>query len=583
MAEGQVLLHNEAAGKWLHFRDPQQIIVSYKAEEVIAALKTIELLVQSHGWHAAGFLSYEAASAFDNALCARSAQDLPLLWFGLYPNAEEYELPKADFGAYALAEPVPTISQEEYSQAIERIKRYIKSGDTYQVNYTLRLKSCFCGDPFQLFLAMVQAQAAGYSAWIDTGRYAICSASPELFFHLEGDALMCKPMKGTVRRGRTLDEDTSLADWLYRSEKNRAENLMIVDMIRNDLGRVAELGSVQVPRLFEVERHPTLWQMTSTVTATCRKSFSEIMAALFPCASITGAPKIRTTQIIAELETAARGIYTGSIGFLTPNRTAQFSVAIRTAVVDRNTAQVEYGSGGGIVWDSACGDEYTEALLKSRVLTEQRPEFSLLETMLWTPDESYFLLDYHLRRLADSAKYFGFPADIVSVRKRLLARCSDFSVEPMRVRLLIDSNGRPEIQADPLCGVKGDRPVRIMLAREAVNSADIFLYHKTTYRQIYEEARNSCSDCDDVLLWNEREEITESSIANVVVKIGEDLFTPPRDSGLLAGTFREWLLETGQIRERILKVRDLDRSSKIYLINSVRKWQEAILCSQGCA
>jgi para-aminobenzoate synthetase / 4-amino-4-deoxychorismate lyase len=580
MAEAQVILHNEAAEKWLRFRDPRQIIVAYEVEEVVAALKSIELLVQSHGWHAAGFLSYEATSAFDNALCAHSVQDFPLLWFGLYPNAEEYELPKADFEAYVLAEPVPAISQEEYGQAIERIKRYISSGDTYQVNYTLRLKSCFRGDPFQLFLAMVQAQSAGYSAWIDTGRYAICSASPELFFHLEGDKLTCKPMKGTVRRGRTLDEDASLADWLHHSEKNRAENLMIVDMIRNDLGRVAEVGSVQVPQLFEVERHPTLWQMTSTVTATCRKSFSEIMTALFPCASITGAPKIRTTQIIAELEPSARGIYTGSIGFLAPNRMAQFSVAIRTAVVDRNTAQVEYGSGGGIVWDSACGDEYTEALLKSRVLTEQRPEFSLLETMLWTPGESLFLLDYHLQRLADSAKYFGFPANIECIRKRLLARCSGFSAEPMRVRLLVDSDGRPDIQADPL-GVEGDRPVRIMLAREPVNSADIFLYHKTTYRKIYEEARQSCSDCDDVLLWNEREEITESSIANVVVKIGDDLFTPPRDSGLLAGTFRKWLLDMGQIRERILKVRDLDRCSRIYLINSVRKWQDAILYSEG--
>jgi para-aminobenzoate synthetase/4-amino-4-deoxychorismate lyase len=581
MAEGQVILHDKAAEKWIHFRDPHQVIVAYEAEEVVAALMSIESLVQRHGWHAAGFLSYEAASAFDNALCARSSQDFPLLWFGLYPNAGEYELPKVDFDAYILAEPVPAISQEEYSQAIERIKHHIKSGDTYQVNYTLRLKSCFRGDPFHLFLAMVQAQSAGYSAWIDTGRFAICSASPELFFHLEGDNLTCKPMKGTVRRGRTLEEDMSLADWLHHSEKNRAENLMIVDMIRNDLGRVAEVGSVQVPRLFEVERHPTLWQMTSTVTATCRKSFSEIIAALFPCASITGAPKIRTTQIIAELEPAARGIYTGSIGFLTPNRVAQFSVAIRTAVVDRNMAQVEYGSGGGIVWDSACGDEYTEALLKSRVLTEQRPQFSLLETMLWTPDESYFLLDYHLRRLADSAKYFGFPVDIECVRKQLLARCSDFFAEPMRVRLLIDSDGRPEIQADPLRQVETSRPVRIMLAREPVNSADIFLYHKTTYRKIYEEARQSCSACDDVLLWNEREEITESSIANVVVKINEDLFTPPLDSGLLAGTFRKWLLDTGQIRERILKVRDLEQCSKIYLINSVRKWQDAVLCAPG--
>jgi len=478
-----------------------------------------------------------------------------------------------------MAEPIPSTSQAQYDDAIERVKAYIKSGDTYQVNYTIRLRSLFRGDPFHLFLAMVRAQSAGYAAWIDTGRYAICSASPELFFCLENDDLTCKPMKGTVRRGRTLSEDRSLADWLQHSEKNRAENLMIVDMIRNDLGRVAKVGSVHVPRLFEVERHPTLWQMTSTIKANCRKSFSEIMAALFPCASITGAPKIRTTQIISELEQTPRGIYTGCIGFLAPRRIAQFSVAIRTAVLDRSTAQVEYGSGGGIVWDSACKDEYTEALLKARVLTEQRPEFSLLETMLWTAEESYFLLDYHLRRLADSAQYFGFRVNIESMRTELLSRAAGFPGNPMRVRLLVAADGRPDIQAALLNRDNEDRPVRLMLAREPLHSAEIFLYHKTTYRKFYEDAQQNRPGCDDVLLWNERAEITESSIANVVVKIGEELLSPPIDSGLLAGTFRAWLLDHGKIREQVVRVADLGRCSKIYLINSVRKWKDAVLCS----
>ncbi|MBN1566769.1 MAG: aminodeoxychorismate synthase component I [Acidobacteria bacterium] len=580
-SQGQVILHDAAGDTWFRFRNPDQTIIASKIEEVVYSLKHIESLVQKHKWYAAGFISYEAASAFDSALHVHSISDFPLLWFGLYPEIETYKLSFPDFSAYALSELAPAISPSDYRRAIGHIKHYIQSGDTYQVNYTLRLKASFQGDPFQLFLAMVHAQSAGYSAWIDTGRYAISSASPELFFRLDGGQLTCKPMKGTVRRGRTLEEDTILAEWLFSSEKNRAENLMIVDMIRNDLGRVAEVGSVQVPILFEVEMHPTLWQMTSTVTAACRRSFAEIMAALFPCASITGAPKIRTTQIIAELETSPRGIYTGSIGFLAPDRRAQFNVAIRTAVVDRDSAQIEYGSGGGIIWDSASEEEYREALLKARVLTERRPEFSLLETLLWTPAESYFLLEYHLRRLAGSAKYFGYPLNINDLRKQLLTESSGYNRDPMKIRLLVHSDGGSEIQKDLIEERESNRILRIMLAQEPVDSADVFLYHKTTFRNIYENARRSCSGYDDVLLWNEREEITESSVANVVVKIGEGLFTPPQDSGLLAGTFRQWLLETGQIHERTIKIRELTDCSRIFLINSVRKWQDAVLCSQG--
>jgi para-aminobenzoate synthetase/4-amino-4-deoxychorismate lyase len=340
---------------------------------------------------------------------------------------------------------------------------------------------------------------------------------------------------------------------------------------------VAEVGTVKVPALFEVERHPTLWQMTSTVTANCLKSVSEIMAALFPCASITGAPKVRTSQIITELEPDRRGIYTGCIGFIAPNRSAQFNVAIRTAVVDRQSGQAEYGSGGGIVWDSASSDEYSEALLKARVLTEKFSEFSLLETLLWTPVEEFFLLDRHLKRLADSASYFSYTVDIPKITKRLFEEASGFGRGPQRVRLLVDSGGDVDIQADPLTTGETLQLVRVRLAAEPVNSTDVFLYHKTTRRQVYEAARQSRPDCDDVLLWNEHGELTESCIANVVVEIDGILYTPPVFSGLLAGTFRAWLLEQGRIRERVIQVGELKRCKKIFLINSVRRWQEALL------
>jgi para-aminobenzoate synthetase / 4-amino-4-deoxychorismate lyase len=573
---GDIIVHNAAAARWIHFKNPHCILIARQIEEVLPALEQSERLVDQNQWYAAGFIGYEAARAFDAPLSTRPAADFPLLWFGLYTQPVEIDLPDPDFGAYTLGETSASVSKAEYDRAIRRIKKHISRGDTYQVNYTLRLRIPFSGDPWHLFLAMIRAQSPGYAAWVDAGDFCVCSASPELFFLLEGNQITCKPMKGTVRRGRTLDEDRSFAEWLQRSEKNRAENLMIVDMIRNDLGRVAGTGTVQVPRMFEVERHPTLWQMTSTVTAKCTKPVVEIMRALFPCASITGAPKVRTTEIISEIESTPRGLYTGCIGFIAPGRTAQFNVAIRTAVVNRKTGEAEYGSGGGIVWDSAPGDEYTEALLKARVLTEQRPAFSLIETMLWTPGEGYFLLENHLRRLLDSADYFGYMVYPETVRALLERQASGFSACGQRVRLLIDADGGVEIEASPLAEDPAGR-LRLAVAREPVNSSDIFLYHKTTRRQVYEAARESVPDCDDVLLWNERGELTESCIANLVLEIDGGLVTAPVASGLLPGTFREFLLGQGTIREQVLHIDDLQRCSKIFLINSVRKWREARL------
>lgn len=573
---GEVILHNASAKRWIHFKDPYRIISATEIREVLPALEEVERQVRENRWHAAGFISYEAAAAFDPALTSRPASDFPLLWFALYPAPEQMVLPDPDYSAYSLGATVSSVTEVEYDWAIRRIKDYIRSGDTYQVNYTLRLQLPFSGDPRHLFLAMVRAQSPGYAAWIDTGRYAICSASPELFFLLEGTRLVSKPMKGTVKRGRSQNEDKSLANWLHFSEKNRAENLMIVDMIRNDMGRVAETGTVHVPQIFEVERHPTLWQMTSTVTAQCSRPVAEIMRALFPCASITGAPKIRTSEIIAELETTPRGLYTGCIGFIAPGPSVQFNVAIRTAVVDRKRAQAEYGSGGGIVWDSLSADEYKEALLKARVLTEQRPEFSLLETILWTPQEGYFLLDRHLRRLAESADYFDYSFDIEEITNQLRQRELDFQDAPQRIRLRVASNGSTIIETLPLIE-NFSSPVRLRLAREPVNSADIFLYHKTTRRNVYEAAIQSTGDCDDVILWNERGELTESTVANLVLEIDGRLVTPSVDSGLLAGTFRAHLLEQRTIREQVVTMHDLKRSSKIYLINSVRKWRVAVI------
>jgi para-aminobenzoate synthetase / 4-amino-4-deoxychorismate lyase len=305
------------------------------------------------------------------------------------------------------------------------------------------------------------------------------------------------------------------------------------------------------------------------------------LSALFPCASITGAPKVRTMRIIAGLETEPRSVYTGCIGYIAPNRQAQFNVAIRTVTIDQQTGQAEYGVGGGIVWDSTAETEYEECRLKARVLLEKRPSFDLLETLLWKPAEGYFLLDYHLKRLAESAEYFGYPRVTAEVRNYLLAATHSFAAGPHRVRLLLSADGSLKQEATPLNTAESPQPVRLGLAQTPVDSNNALLYHKTTHRQPYDAARAERPDCDDILLYNERGEITESTLANVVVRFDGVWYTPPITSGLLPGTYRAWLLEQGQIQEQVITLNEVKTAEAIALINSVRLWRDAILTLPG--
>jgi len=562
--------------QWLHFSHPHRVIFAQKLEDVIPALREVERLVEINEWHAAGFVSYEAATAFDSILHTLPDIGFPLLWFGLYPDPRQVTLPEPEYPKETLTWE-PAIDHASYTSAIEQIRNHIADGRTYQVNYTMRLRSDFKSNPWDFFLHLAQNQNR-HAAYIDTGRYAICSASPELFFRLDGDTITCCPMKGTAKRGRTTIEDQGQSEWLKNSEKNRAENVMIVDMVRNDLGRIAEIGRVQVPELFTVERYPTLWQMTSTVTAETRSSLTEIFSALFPSASITGAPKVSTMRIISELETTPRRIYTGSIGYISQNRKAKFNVAIRTALIDREIQRAEYGVGGGIVWDSTSADEYTEALLKAQVLTEQFPNFSLLETMLWTPDEGFFLREKHVARMLDSAHYFDFPISKKDFDEYLDNISSNFD-SSQRVRLLLDRSGALNSEAKVFQPPENSPPLKVPLAREPVDTNNVFLFHKTTHRAIYESARKDFTNYDDVLLYNERGEVTEFTIGNLVLELGGKLITPPLSSGLLAGTFRAHLLETGQVVERTIQVQELKDCTKIFMVNSVRKWQAVELTS----
>jgi len=577
--------------QWLYFTQPKQVITTNELDSILPSMREIERLIHVNEWYAAGFLSYEAAPAFDESLKISSRFEFPLLWFGLYPAPRLIDLPEPASPKPALSWS-PTVDRDTYNSAIEQIKNDIANGCTYQVNYTMRLQTIFDTDPWNFFLHMAQCQN-NHAAYIDIGRYVIASSSPELFFQLDGNTITGRPMKGTVKRGRTTLEDKEKAEWLRNSEKNRAENVMIVDMIRNDMGRIAKFGSVHVPKLFTIEKYSTLCQMTSTVQATTYASITDIFKGLFPCASITGAPKVSTMKIISKLETSPRKIYTGSIGYIAPKRKANFNVAIRTALIDRTTQTAEYGVGGGIVWDSTNTDEYAEALLKACVLTEGSPQYSLLETMLWTPKEGFFLGEKHIARLLDSAEFFGFynssdtqwsssPSHNEDISRLPLSReivetyLDEISFQftsPQRVRVLLDKNGSLSHEAKSFQSSENLDPQKVCLSKKPINSENVFLFHKTTSRDVYDAARRDFPELADVLLYNEFNELTEFTNGNLVVELDGKLYTPPISCGLLAGTFRELLLETGQVAERIVRAEELKGCTKTFLVNSVRKWQ----------
>jgi para-aminobenzoate synthetase/4-amino-4-deoxychorismate lyase len=384
-------------------------------------------------------------------------------------------------------------------------------------------------------------------------------------------------MKGTAARALTPGEDRRRRDDLCESAKQRAENVMIVDMVRNDLARVAEIGSVRVPELHTVERYPNIWQMTSLVACRSTASLDELFAALYPAASVTGAPKFRTMEILRTLERQPRGVYTGAIGHIAPDGNGSFNVAIRTAVIDEHTGEIEFGVGSGIVRDSDAASEYAACLLKGSVMGRRPQRFELLETIRWTPAEGFFLLDRHLERLHDSAEYFSFACDLNAVRKFLKDEAAGWR-DPRRVRLLLDRDG--SIRAEHSALLPGQQPLRVVLASTPVDPADLWLFHKTTNRAVYEHARDEGRGFDEVILWNPQGQVTEASTANVVVEIDGRRVTPPVECGLLAGTYRAEMLKRSEISEQVVTVDDLRAAPRLWLINSVHGSREAVLAGR---
>lgn len=574
------------SGHWLDFYNPLTVIQADRPEQVVDALKQADDALNA-GRAIAGFIAYEAASGLDRAFKTKAPPEGPVLKLGVYGKYEVHDqLPLSD-APYRVGTWTPDLSQDDYRAALQQIKKWIATGDTYQVNYTLRLATEFSGHPEAWFKALYEAQRPQYAAYIDDGDDLYCSASPELFFRLDRERITTRPMKGTSARGLTWEQDVGKAEALHQSEKNRAENLMIVDMMRNDLGRIARTGTISAEPLFSVERYPTVLQMTSTITGDTDASLSGIFRALFPSCSITGAPKVRTMELIRDLEKQPRGIYTGSLGFALPNhplrrtagRFAQFNVAIRTAHIKRSTQCATYGTGGGIVWDSDPETEYRECLTKALILRAPPTSFDLLETLCWKPGIGLCLLDAHLDRMAQSAAYFGRPFDRDHVVTTLKDATANLQGSRHRVRLTYSIDGTCGVTIAPL--TERRTTWRVGFDTQPVDATQCWLYHKTTHRTIYDEARARHPGCDDVILWNEHGHITESSYANVVACLEGQWYTPPIHCGLLGGTLRGELVRRGRLKERKLTRQDLLHADRWGLINSVRGFIHVVLEAPG--
>ncbi len=594
--------------------DIRQVLVAHHLDEVVGVVAAAEQAVADGAW-VGGWVGYEAAGAFDPALAVVPVagtvfEDLPLAWFAVADGRGPVDVPvdAPSSGPVHLREWEAATSAADHAAAVARIRDHIAAGETYQVNLTFQLSAGFDGSPADLYRQLVASQSGGYGALVDTGEWVVASASPELFFEWADGVVTCRPMKGTAPRGPTPTRDAAQRRWLEESTKNRAENVMIVDMVRNDLARIATVGGVTVPALFTLEKYDTLWQLTSTVAATSRPRVTlvDVFAALFPSASITGAPKIATSHVIAELEPVPRGAYCGAIGFGGPSPSGAhwtFNVGIRTVTIDRRTHRAHYGTGGGITIDSRPDDEHAEALLKAQVLRRRSGAMHLLETMRWDPGEGIRHRDAHLARVQQSAGYFDIDLDMEDVAAAIEGAVPTTDAAtvgdpmPLRLRMLVDRAGAVVVTASAITTREGwldPGPPPGRLARgagsggslsavtlavdtEPVDPDDVWLHHKTTVRAVYEQAAVRHPNVDDVVLVNDRGEVTETTIGNLVVLVDGRWLTPPLGSGLLAGTERGARLAAGELVEQVVTIADLHRADALGRLNGVRGWEPARL------
>ena len=571
-------------GRSLLYAEPERLVLANTPEEVEGALDEVSAGL-ARGLHAAGFFSYELGYCLEPKLKGLLPRDrrVPLFWIGLFgaPRALDDALTRAWLDKNGGAERAKisdlTLSwtREQYTQAFDKVEEFIAAGDVYQINLTLKFHFAFEGDAVALYAALRRKQRVAYGAVIGAPGFNVLSLSPELFFRREGKHMSTRPMKGTAPRGRTPREDARLRTWLAMDEKQRAENLMIVDLLRNDLGRVAKIGSVEVTDLFTVETYRSVHQMTSGISAELRSDMGlkDMLRALFPCGSVTGAPKVRAMEIIHELEPAPRGVYTGAIGHITPSGDAQFNVAIRTVVLDADGG--EMGIGSGIVANSKADSEFEECLLKAQFLTRPDAPFALIETIRYERGTGFHLLERHLARLQTSAAYFGYPFAREDVLQALDREAALVETPVAMLRFLLAEDGTITVTSTAIQLPTKNTVWRFVISDQRLDEKDPFFYHKTTRRQFYDremERQKALTGCDEVVFLNKKGELTEGTRTNLFVELDGRLFTPALTCGLLPGTLREELLDLPRAAasEAVLSPQDLLGAERIYLGNSVR-------------
>ncbi|MBX9864254.1 MAG: aminodeoxychorismate synthase component I [Hyphomicrobium sp.] len=598
LEETFVLLDNSSGrgAPSLLFTHPTEIVSAWTPEEVPAALARLEAAADA-GLHAAGFFAYELGYVLEPKLMELmpEGRNVPLLWFGLYKSPRVMKEAEVDHwlathtrsGSYQFTSVTRAWDQTEYEQKFSAVQDKIRAGDIYQLNLTFKARFRLEGSPLTFYRDMRQRQRVAYAGIVDTGDVTVLSASPELFIEKHGPVVSTRPMKGTAPRAGTPEADADQRRVLSSDIKQRAENLMIVDLMRNDLGRIAEVGSVNVTDLFTVETFRTLHQMTSGVTATLKDGLglADLIRAIFPPGSVIGAPKIRAMELIRDYETEPRGVYCGAIGHITPTGEALFNVAIRTPVVFRD-GRGEMGIGSGVVYDSVGAKEYAECLLKMKFLTDPPKRFELIETILHDAGTGYWLLEGHLKRLTASAAYFGYAFDEGAARDALAAAVAGRQGERLRVRLLLAEDGTLSISVTEQAPQRPEAVMRYVISDTRLDSTNAFLFHKTTRRELYDREWQHYADTqgsDEVLYLNERGEVAEGSRTNVFIEKNGRLLTPPLSSGLLPGVLRAELIAQGRAHEAVLTLDDLAGADAVFVGNSVRGLVKAEALGQGAA
>lgn len=550
------------------FTNPEEIISTWNLVEVSHCLDKIQLAV-NNGFYVAGYISYEALYAFINQTDKNPEISMPLIWFGVFKKRPN-PLREEKLGEYFVEDWKLTQTKNEYEHAFHTIKEAIERQETRQVNYTVQFEANFTGCAYSYYEQLKQAQQSNYSAYIDIGDYQILSTSPEMFFQLQNGVITAKPMKGTIHRGKTFEEDLTNQQWLAHSEKNKLENDLITELMVDEFKHITDEATIQVVNPYHVEKYPTVFQMTSTITAKVLPELSalDILKTLFPCGSISGVPKKKTLELISRLEKHPRDVYCGAIGYITPNHEAIFNVPIRTVVIDPKQSNARYGAGGAITKYSNLEEEFAEVKTKAKILHQKHEPFQLLET-LGLRNGNFIVLKEHLQRLKKSAAYFDFEVNMDTIKHKLLQYKDIHKEGEWRVRLLVDKAGEVNIKINQL---KQADHLQVGLAKAPIDKENIFLYHKTTNRSVYEEHMREVDGLFDVLLWNVDHEVTEFTIGNIIVELDGELITPPVDCGLLPGTFRQKLLNEGNVKEAIVLREDLHKCANIWLINSVREW-----------